>query len=377
MSRTSSIRRRVYVLLVIRGNIFWKPLNNVSLDKPKAYSTLGENNILSAGLEYQYDHLKSPRRIENGKASVFTASAYVQDEWNPTDRLNVTVGGRFVVHQEFGATFTPKVSAMYKLGDFNIRATYSNGFKAPTLKELHDDYITQIGGGPWKHYYGNKDLKPQKSNYYSASVEYHASNLQITVTGFYNRIKNMIALTEIPTSAEDRLDEIEASMQHKNLSKARSFGGDISLTYQILSSLAIGGAYSYTDTKAQYTDDPADPNYMLYTPINGTSFHNTNWKLAWNHAWKKYKLDVTLFGRYQSTRFYITDGDGKSYQLWRLNTRHNVLKKKKWNLDINVGIDNIFDYVDRTPFGRHRGTTSPGRTWYASFIVKFQNKHKL
>ena len=57
----------------------------------------------------------------------------------------------------------------------------------------------------------------------------------------------------------------------------------------------------------------------------------------------------------------------KSYQLWRLNTRHNVLKKKKWNLDINVGIDNIFDYVDRTPFGRHRGTTSPGRTWYASF----------
>ena len=177
----------------------------------------------------------------------------------------MTVGGRFVVHQEFGATFTPKVSALYKLGDFNIRATYSNGFKAPTLKELHDDYITQIGGGPWKHYYGNKDLKPQKSNYYSASVEYHASNLQITVTGFYNRIKNMIALTEVPTSAEDRLDEIEASMQHKNLSKARSFGGDISLTYQILSSLAIGGGYSYTDAKAQYTDDPADPNYMLYT----------------------------------------------------------------------------------------------------------------
>ena len=347
------------------------------LGQAKSVFHLGENNILSAGLEYQYDHLKSPRRIENGKASVFTASAYVQDEWNPTDRLNVTVGGRFVVHQEFGATFTPKVSAMYKLGDFNIRATYSNGFKAPTLKELHDDYITQIGGGPWKHYYGNKDLKPQKSNYYSASVEYHASNLQITVTGFYNRIKNMIALTEVPTSAEDRLDEIEASMQHKNLSKARSFGGDISLTYQILSSLAIGGGYSYTDAKAQYTDDPTDPNYMLYTPINGTSFHNANWKLAWNHAWKKYKLDVTLFGRYQSTRFYITDGDGKSYQLWRLNTRHNVLKKKKWNLDINVGIDNIFDYVDRTPFGRHRGTTSPGRTWYASFIVKFQNKHKL
>ena len=148
-----SLSRRTY-----SGN-----LSTTFLGQAKSVFHLGENNILSAGLEYQYDHLKSPRRIENGKASVFTASAYVQDEWNPTDRLNVTVGGRFVVHQEFGATFTPKVSAMYKLGDFNIRATYSNGFKAPTLKELHDDYITQIGGGPWKHYYGNKDLKPQKS----------------------------------------------------------------------------------------------------------------------------------------------------------------------------------------------------------------------
>ena len=87
---------------------------------------------------------------------------------------------------------------------------------------------------------------------------------------------------------------------------------------------------------------------------------------------KKYKLDVTLFGRYQSTRFYITDGDGKSYQLWRLNTRHNVLKKKKWNLDINVGIDNIFSIMWIIP--RSDAIVElrlPGRTWYASFIVKF------
>ena len=77
----------------------------------------------------------------------------------------------------------------------------------------------------WKHYYGNKDLKPQKSNYYSASVEYHASNLQITVTGFYNRIKNMIALTEIPTSAEDRLDEIRGQHATQELIQSPLFRG--------------------------------------------------------------------------------------------------------------------------------------------------------
>lgn len=346
------------------------------LGQAKGIFHLPQNNVLNAGLEYQYDYLKSPRRIENGKASVYTVSAYAQDEWNPTDAFNITAGGRLVVHEAFGVAFTPKVSLLYKLGDFNLRATYSYGFKAPTLKELYDNYIAQIGGGPMKHYYGNSDLKPQTSNYVSASVEYRISKLQVIVTGYYNRIKDMIDLVEIPTSAEDKMDEIQASMQHQNLSKARSFGGDISLNYQILPTLSLGGGYSYTDAKAQYTDDPTDPNYMLYTPINGTSYHSANWKIAWDHDWKKYKLDVTLFGRYLSTRYYTTDGNGKGYQLWRLNTRHNLIRKKKWNLDVNVGIDNILDYVDRTPFGRHRGTTSPGRTWYASVIVKFQNKQK-
>ena len=43
---------------------------------------------------------------------------------------------------------------------------------------------------------------------------------------------------------------------------------------------------------------------------------------------------------------------------------------------MNVGIDNIFDYVDRTSFGTNRGTTSPGRTYYASLTIKFQNQNK-
>ena len=347
------------------------------LGQAKGVFHLGERHILSTGLEYQYDYLKSPRRVAGGTASVFTTSAYVQEEWNPTERLNVTLGGRLVVHQSFGVTFTPKISAMYKLETFNLRATYSNGFKAPTLKELHDDYIAQIGGGPWKHYLGNEELKPQRSHYGSMSVEYQAGDIRVILTGYYNRITNMIALTEVPTSAEDRLDEIEMTMRHKNLSKARSFGGEVSIDYQLLPSLTVGGGYSYTDAKAQYTDDPDDPNYMLYTPINASSLHNANWKVSWDRAWRRYKLDVSLFGRYQSTRFYITDGNGKSYQLWRLNTRHNVLKRGKWNIDLNVGVDNIFNYIDRTPFGRHRGTTNPGRTCYASVIVKFQNKHKL
>lgn len=337
---------------------------------------LGDEHTLSAGLEYQFNHLKAPHRIIDDKASVYTISPYLQDEWNISDRLNVTAGLRWVVHKEFGQQLTPKISALYKWDNWNLRGSYSYGFKAPTLKELYDDYVAQIGGGPMKHYKGNTDLTPQTSHYVSLGIEYRINRVQVAITGYYNRIRDMIALTEVPTSAEDKLDEIQATIQYQNLAKARSFGFDVSVDYQILPSLAIRGGYSYTDAKAQYTDDPSDPNYMLYTPINGTSFHNANWKAAWNHEWKAYKLDISLFGRYSSTRYYITDGNGKAYQLWRLNTSHRVWNTNKWNITLHAGIDNLFNYVDRTPFGRHRGTSTPGRTLYASVIVKFSNKDK-
>lgn len=167
----SSIRRRVYVLPVIRGTYS----GNLSTTFPRT----SQKRIPSLGKQYPKRRTRisirsfeiSPAYRERKALRIYGFRLCTR-RMEPDGSVECDGSGRFVVHQEFGATFTPKVSAMYKLGDFNIRATYSNGFKAPTLKELHDDYITQIGGGPWKHYYGNKDLKPQKSNYYSASVEY-------------------------------------------------------------------------------------------------------------------------------------------------------------------------------------------------------------
>lgn len=337
---------------------------------------LGEQNILNTGVEYMWDKLIAPSRMEGGQASVYTLSAYAQDEWTVVSNLILTGGVRFVHHKEFGQKLTPKVSAMYKWGDFNFRATYSYGFKAPTVKELYYGYITSIMSSKLKAYYGNKDLKPQTSNYYSAGVEYKGKKLSASVTGYYNKIKNMVELTVVPTSPEDKILEVEETMKYNNLAGARSYGVDVTLDYQILPSLAVGGGYSYVDAKAQYADDPTSQDYMKYMPINATSYNSATWKALWSHSWKKYKLGIGVFGNYRSTKYYITDGNGAPYQLWRLNTSHALLKMKKWTLVVDAGIDNIFNYVDDVPFGRNRGTTTPGRTYYVSCSIKFMNKSK-
>ncbi len=339
------------------------------MGQAKGVFYFGDAHILSGGIEFQHDRLVSPYRLIGNEAWVYTLSAYAQEEWTPTEHWNITAGLRLVQHRAFGRKLTPKVSAKYSVGDFNFRATYSAGFKAPTNKELYYSYVTVIMG-PLKAYYGNENLRPQTSDYYSLGAEYNTSRWQVNLTGYYNAIRHMIALTVVPTSAEDKLLEVEETMKYANLSKARSFGADLNVTYKLSRAFSLSGGYSYSDAKAQYTDDPDDPDYMRYLPVNATSYHAATWKLGWSHR----DVGASLFGRYQSTRYYITDGNGKPYQLWRLNVRSVVFKTSRWNVLANAGIDNIFDYVDRTPFGKNRGTTSAGRTFYLSLQVKFQNK---
>lgn len=186
----------------------------------------------------------------------------------------------------------------------------------------------------------------------------------------------MISLQTVPTSYEDKLQLVEETMKYVNLAKGRTYGIDVTFEAVLPKNFKTGGSYSYLDAKGQRTDDEAADNYMKYIHINGTSRHNASVKLSWDRTWKKYKTGINLTGRYQSKRYYSSDGNAKGYQLWRLNTAHSFLNTKKWKLDMNVGIDNLFDYIDRTPFGHNRGTTSPGRTFYASVTLKFQNQNK-
>ena len=123
--------------------------------------------------------------------------------------------------------------------------------------------------------------------------------------------------------------------------------------------------------KAQYSNKGI--NYMKYLPIDATSSHNANLNVLWQHSWKLYRLGVGIYGRYQSTRRYINDNNADGFQTWRINTAHSLLKMKRWSLTMNAGIDNVFDYVDRTPFGRNRATSTPGRTFYVSALIKFKN----
>ena len=163
----------------------------------KGVFSLPLDNKLSAGLEYRYDWLDAPTRVKGGKADDNTQAMYLQDEFNYIKNLNLTLGLRLNRNEQFGWHFTPKVSAMYKVGDpLRFRASWSQGFKTPTIREMYYQYVRQMSGTYL--YLGNIDLKPQSSNYFSLNADYTVGKLSVSITGYYNKVDDMIALVTIP-----------------------------------------------------------------------------------------------------------------------------------------------------------------------------------
>lgn len=339
----------------------------------KGVFKLPYGQMLSAGLEYRYDWLKAPMRVKDGKVTDNTQAVYVQDEFALLNPLYLTAGLRLTRNEGFGTRLTPKVSAMVKLGELRLRATWSQGYKTPTPKELHYQYIRNMSGVYL--YLGNTGLKAQTSNYFGLSAEYTVGKLTMTLSGYYNKVDNMIALVTIPASEApgDLIVQYDPRRvrQYQNMEDAKTYGIDFTARYQSRHFTA-GGSYSYLDTKANQYD--ADHEVMKEVVIDGTAHHKANWYVTWNHDFTKvYHLGIGLYGRMSSKRYYQIDGDGKGFQIWRLATTHQFGK----NYRLEAGIDNIFNYVDRTPHGLHLGTTTPGTTVYASLTVRFNKGKKL
>lgn len=334
-------------------------------------------NRLSVGTDTEINWLDAPRRLdEKDQVSDYTTSFYAQDEWTPIERLNITAGGRLTMNQNFGVRITPKVSALYKLGAFNLRATYSEGFKTPTLKELHYRYIRQMSIISLN--LGNTELDPQTSRYVSGGLEYNGTRFSINVTGYCNWVDNMITLVTIPLSQApgDLVVTYDPARvrQYQNMDDARTYGVDVNAKWTPVQSLTLTGGYSYLDTEANQYDE--EDQVMKHVIIDGMAHHRATVSAIWTHAWRRsnYRLGIGVYGRIQSKRYYQDDGNGKAYNLWRLNTRHQFKLGKRWNAEVNAGIDNIFNYYETTYHSLNYGTTTAGRTFYGSLMIQFGQK---
>jgi outer membrane receptor for ferrienterochelin and colicins len=176
---------------------------------------------------------------------------------------------RYDYHELAGGRFTPKVALMYSVGAFNIRGTYSTGYRAPGLDELYY-YLVKPGGSTITQ--GNKDLKAEHSNYYSINLEYNTNRLNVSVTGYLNYINGMINATTTPLKDLPNGEELRAKAQkdfnltdaeakklsnyklYGNLDKGVIRGFEINAASNLGAGFSLNGNYAFAYARGKSVD---------------------------------------------------------------------------------------------------------------------------
>lgn len=320
---------------------------------------LHESNTLFAGANYVYESLKptEPSQMLNDEIQhVYTLAAYVQDEFKLWNSLSLVGGLRYVYNEKFKGVVTPKANAMYRLGDFSIRAGYAAGFHSPTLQQM---YVISDNRG--RITIGNPDLKAEKSNYYNINLEYINRWITVTASVFQNDLRDKIETKIVDLTQEDKDNGIVRKAEYHNVGKARVRGINAGINVRPLTGVALGVSYNYNHAR-NISDD---------TWLERSIRHSGNFFGNWNHTWDNYTLNVNINGRYQGTRWSKSYGDSPAFQTWDITTRH-TFRLRSVILEPSLGVENIFNYRDDRPYNSNYATLTPGCSVVASLVIRFR-----
>ena len=350
------------------------------LDIPSLWGDKRGATTTIVGADWRKDWLTATSG--NIQQHAHTVAAYAQHE----QRLRVgqglataTLGLRYSHHKTFGGDLTPKVSLMYSIGHFNMRATYSAGYRAPGLDELYYHYFSVNRGKP-QITFGNSGLSAEKSHYYSLNAEYRTQKLAVSLTGYINRISDMVVKQTIsvdagnlpmlqesfPEMTAQQAQKLERYTRYMNSDKGDVKGLQLNVSANILKDFNLSANYAYTHAQTC--------NNGEWTVLERSIRHSATVAANYHHTWGHYGLNVNLNGRLQSKTYYPGYEDAPGYGIWNLNTTHRFDVAKWAFIEPSIGVENLFDHIDNRPDSslRKYALYSPGRMLVAGLKVRLK-----
>ncbi len=321
----------------------------------------------------------------NIQQHVYTLAAYAQHEQLLMPDLTATVGLRLTHHETFDQRLTPKFTVMYAPGNFRFRATYSAGYRAPGLDELYYHYFS-VNRGKAQVIFGNRNLKAEKSHYVALNAEYRTDDVAVTVTGFLNRINDMVVRqnidvdaaslamlrTEFPEMTDDQAGKLARYSLYQNSDKGDVKGVQVNVSANLFSGFNLSANYVYTYARSLAVGGAGEE--ALWMPLERSVRHAATVAANYHHSWGRYALNVNLNGRLQSKTYYPDYENAPGYGIWNLHTTHSFDLVRWAFLEPSIGVDNIFDKVDSRPDSslRKYALYSPGRMLVAGLKIRFK-----
>lgn len=204
-------------------------------------------NILTAGLEYQYDHVFDEIKAYNYLVNqeTFQTGAFIQSDWDLHPKINFVSGLRISSHNKTDhLIYSPRFSLLYKIHPrLQARISRSEGFRAPQAFDT-DMHIAFSGGGVALTTI-DPNLKAEQSSSYNASIDYNVPFEKyiygFTLNGFYTQLNNTFILVETPALGNNntqltRTNGSDAEVQGITLEARLNYNykleGEIGMTWQ-------------------------------------------------------------------------------------------------------------------------------------------------
>ena len=172
--------------------------------------------------------------------------------------------------------------------------------------------------------------------------------------------------TEFPEMTDEQAAKLERYSLYRNSDKGDVKGVQVNVSYNVFSGFNISAHYNYAYARSKSGDE--------WTELERSIRHAATIAANYHHVWGKYAMNVNVNGRLQSRTCYPDYEDAPGYGVWNINTTH-TLDLVKWAIiEPSIGIDNIFDRVDRRIDSTNRkyALFTPGRMLVVGLKLKIK-----
>lgn len=208
---------------------------------------LGDDWKATFGLEQERSRMRTaaPSAFDPAPASqsftVDLTSGYFQVNGPVLPGLNLTGGLRRDDHETFGGQTLAQVAAAWSLNDGRsvLRASWGEGFKAPSLYQLNSEY-------------GNSALRPERARIWDLSLQQDMleGRLSVTAAVFRRVTRDQIDWVNCfsPTQAFCAPAGVARYGYYDNIARTTASGAELAGSLD-LDSLRIEAAYTWIDAK--------------------------------------------------------------------------------------------------------------------------------
>lgn len=280
------------------------------------------------GFDLNYE-VGTGKRILNDKQHIGDYAAFLSLQYDPLTWMTIQPGIRYIYNTKFKAPLVYSLNLKFSfLENYSIRASYSRGFRAPSLKELYL-YFVDVN----HNVQGNPDLKSENSHNVNISFQYNRetskSFIGTEINFFYNNINDNITLAQ---SAGNLYTYI-------NVNRIITHGAQLIVNYRLYPWFNIRTGGGITGHYTSLYDETGLDKKFLYSP---------DAVVTTTYRWQKATMDFTLDFKFNGKLPQLfADDDGNvvegyisAYKTMDFTMQKSFFKEK---LTIGAGVKNIFN----------------------------------